>query len=149
MVLKPWVPVPTAWIETGGLMRFRWEAEKGASNVAALMTLMVIGHHADEAGVTALTYDALSSSTHLSRTKISAGLDVLEEFALIRRKGLPRSRYEIADYAVKPWGKLPVKGLYAKDEIPAFGDFHLRQRVELARKIHRRLAGVVQPFDLA
>jgi DNA-binding transcriptional ArsR family regulator len=131
MAMKAWVRFPTAWIEDDGLKRFCWEPEKGANNVAALMTLLVIGHHADEAGVAALTYDGLSSATHLSRTKISAGLDVLEEAELIRRNGLGRSRYEIVDYAGKPWGKLPAKGLYSGGGIAAFSDFHLRRRTEL------------------
>jgi hypothetical protein len=67
----------------------------------------------------------------LSRTKISGGLRALEELGLIRRRGLPRSRYEIMNYAARPWGKLPAKGLYAQGGIAAFGDFHLRRRVEL------------------
>jgi DNA-binding transcriptional ArsR family regulator len=129
--MKAWVQFPSGWIANGGLKPFRWEKEKGANNVAALMALMVIGHHANEEGVAALTYDKLSLATHLSRTKISAGLDVLEEAKLIKREGLGRSRYEIADYASKPWGKLPAKGLYVQGGVAAFGDFHLRRRAEL------------------
>jgi DNA-binding transcriptional ArsR family regulator len=112
-------------------MRLRWEAEKGANNVAALMVLMVICHHADGAGLATLNYDKLALATHLSRTKISAGLGVLEELGLIRRKGLPRSRYEVVDYATNRWGKLPAKGLYSDGEIAAFREFYLRRRVEL------------------
>jgi hypothetical protein len=131
MAMKAWVRFPSGWIADGGLKQFRWEKEKGANGVAALMALMVIGHHADEAGIAALTYDKLSLATHLSRTKISAGLDVLEDVKLISREGLGRSRYEIADYTSKPWGKLPAKGLYAHGGVAAFGDFHLRRRTEL------------------
>jgi DNA-binding transcriptional ArsR family regulator len=130
MAMKTWVRLPSAWIGHGGLKEFRWK-ENGADRAAALMTLMVIGHHADEAGIATLTYDKLTAATHLSRTKISAGLDVLEEAKLIARDGLGRSRYAIADYASPPWGKLPAKGLYIHGGIAAFADFHLRRRVEL------------------
>lgn len=131
MALKAWVRLPTAWIARGGLQQFRWEKEKGANNVAALMTLMVIAQHADEAGIAALTYDRLTEATHLSRTKVAAGLRVLEEAGLVKGQGLRRSRYEIADYASTPWGKLPTKGLYAHGGVAAFADFHLRRRAEM------------------
>lgn len=131
MAMKAWVRFPTGWIEDGGLKQFRWEPAKGANNIAALMVLLVLGHHANEVGISALTYDELSSATGLSRTKISAALDALERTGLIRRKGLGRSHYEIMNYAAKPWGKLPMKGLYSGTAIPAFHDFHLRRRTEL------------------
>ena len=35
-----WVSLPTAWIEAGGLKKFKW-ASAGGHRVAALMVLMV------------------------------------------------------------------------------------------------------------
>jgi hypothetical protein len=87
VTMKAWVQFPSGWIANGGLKPFRWEKEKGANNVAALMALMVIGHHANEEGVAALTYDKLSLATHLSRTKISAVSDA----AAMRSRTMRRS----------------------------------------------------------
>lgn len=131
MVMKQWVKLPTGWINEGGLQQFLWKKEIGANNVAALMSLMVLGHHANEAGIVTLTYDELCRATHLSRTKVAAGLNVLEGANIITRKGLERSHYAITEYASKPWGKIPMKGLYVHGGVAAFGEFHLRQRTEL------------------
>lgn len=131
MAMKAWVQFPTGWIANGGLKPFRWEKEKGANNVAALMSLMVLGHHANEAGIVTLTYDELCRATHLSRTKVAAGLNVLEGANIITRNGLERSHYAITEYASKPWGKIPMKGLYVHGGVAAFREFHLRQRTEL------------------
>jgi hypothetical protein len=51
MARLDWVRLPTNWIvEERGLLNFRWQKDKGGNNVAALMTLIVLAHHADDNG---------------------------------------------------------------------------------------------------
>ncbi|WP_206527521.1 hypothetical protein [Methylocystis sp. MJC1] len=106
MAFKSWSRLPTGWIENGGLKSFRWEKGKGPNNAAALMMLMVISHHADLEGAAALT-DELMQATYLSRTKTSAGLDVLEDSELVVSDGLKRSRYKIVDLSIHAVGQTP------------------------------------------
>jgi hypothetical protein len=62
----------------------RWAKEVGARNTAALITLLVIAHHADaETGIARLTYDDIQQAASLSRSLISAALDVLEAAQLL------------------------------------------------------------------
>ena len=133
MAMKPWVKLPTAWIEAGGLKSFRWKQEDGSANVAALMVLAVIAHHANaDDGKARLTYDALTAATDLSRSLISRGLRVLCERDILERAPDKRSVYRLAGYDPKRgWGKLPARGLYAGKRIEAFKQFFLRRPVEL------------------
>ena len=135
-----WVSLPTAWIEAGGLKKFKW-ASAGGHRVAALMVLMVIAHHADQDdGVAKVTYDALGDATGLSRVVISAALTLLIKRGLIRRpEGGGQSALQLVDFdrTVAGWGKLPFRGLYAGRTIPGFSAFRLRSIVELdALKIY-------------
>jgi hypothetical protein len=132
MTMKSWVKLPTGWIEAGGLTSFRWRQGEGSANVAGLMLLAVIAHHADdERGIAQVTYDRLQAATDLSRAKISNGLSALVDRGLIERLGV-QSTYRIADFdPARGWGKLPARGLYRKDAIPAFHEFRLRRRTEL------------------
>jgi hypothetical protein len=119
--MKPhWVRLPTTWIERGGLRQLVWADEGvGADNIAALMTLALIAHHADqEAGTTRLTYHTLSAITELSRAKLSNGLDVLERAGAIERAPYGRSSFQLADFDPKarwrssrPVGSTPVVGM--------------------------------------
>ncbi len=60
MALRDWVRLPTDWIQDGGLQAFRWSADRGSAQTAALMCLAAIAHHADEeTGVAKLTYDQI------------------------------------------------------------------------------------------
>jgi hypothetical protein len=133
MKMRDWVRLPTGWIVTGGLANLRWEAQKGADNAAALMSLGVIAHHADdETGVSQITYDQVCAATGLSRAKISAGLKILAEMKLIERRTNGRSSIRLADYdRTKGWGKLPARKMYSAGYIPAFSDFSLRRPAEL------------------
>jgi hypothetical protein len=136
--MKPWIKLPTAWIEAGGLKHFRWREGEGSNNVAGLMLLAVIAHHANEArGIAHITYNGLHAATGLSRPKISGGLRVLVDRDLIERLNA-QSTYGIADFDPScGWGKLPARGLYRRDEIPAFHEFRLRRVAELdALKIY-------------
>lgn len=130
--LKPWVKLPTAWIEDGGLHRFRW-SQGGAANIAALMTLIAIAHRADaDTGVARLTYTDLEGQTWLSRASIAAGLDALEREALVERNTEGRSTYHLVGYRAEDgWAKLPAAPLYQGEGIAAFEHFNLRRRVEL------------------
>ena len=132
MALKVWVKLPSVWIEEKRLREFRWARGEGANNVAALMTLMVIAHHADDHGRAELTYDSLATCTGLSRSKISAGLNVLEQKNLMKRDK-KRSGYLLSDFDPNlNWAKFPARFLYgANGRISAFNDFKLRSSAEL------------------
>jgi hypothetical protein len=140
MALREWVRLPTDWIiQEGGLRRFRWAQDTGSNNIAALMSLAVIAHHAeDESGNARVTYDTFCTATSLSRAKIAGGLAVLEKLEIVSRNELGRSGYGLANYRLQGgWGKLPADGLYRGDRIDAFEAFHLRRAVELnALKIY-------------
>lgn len=57
MARLDWVRLPTNWIvEKRTLLNFRWQKDNGA-NRAALMTLIVLAHHADDNGTGELIYD--------------------------------------------------------------------------------------------
>lgn len=130
--LKPWVKLPSKWIEDGGLLDFRWGAD-GAANIAAIMTLIGIAHRADaETGVARLTYDEFEAQTGRSRATIAAGLDVLVKHSLVVREPEGRSTYQLAGYdPQRGWAKLPAAGLYNGDKIAAFHHLSLRRRIEL------------------
>jgi hypothetical protein len=132
MALRDWVRVPTGWIEDEGLKRLRWNSQR-SDGAAALMTLAALAHHADdESGVAQMTYEQITRATHLSRAKVSAGLDVLGEPEIIARKPLGRSTFQLAGYdKERGWGKLPAKGPYRHGGIVAFREFHLRRASEL------------------
>src|SRR5687768_4161781 len=86
MRLREWVPLPSGWIEDGGLKRFRWQPEPGygADRIAALMTLIAIAHHAhEETGIAKITYNELCIITGLSRAKLANGLGILKSHKLI------------------------------------------------------------------
>jgi DNA-binding transcriptional ArsR family regulator len=131
--LPEWVKLPNAWIEKGGLRKFRWDRGLGADNVAALMTLSVIAHHMRaEDGVAEVTYDDLSAMASLSRAKVSNGLAILETRALIERRPEGRSTYRVCGYSpAEGWAMFPAKGLYRNGVVSAFSDFRLRQSAEL------------------
>ncbi|MCA9466914.1 MAG: hypothetical protein KC643_15925 [Nitrospira sp.] len=133
MKLQEWVTLPTEWIENKGLKNFKWgSAGEGADNIAALMILIALAHHADDEGVSKLTYDNLCDITNLSRAVVSRGLTVLERLRIVEREPCGRSSYKISDYSKhKGWGKLPAKRLYTSDYITAFNEFRLRRRQEL------------------
>lgn len=130
--MKSWVKLPTRWIEEGGLASFRWKQGEGSASVAGLMLLAVIAHHADdEHGIAQITYDRFQAATDLSRAKVSDGLSILVDRHMIERLDV-QSAYRIADFnPALGWGKLPARGLYRQDAIPAFHEFRLRRATEL------------------
>lgn len=135
-MMQNWVKLPTAWItQRRGLCDLRWVAGQGANNIAALMTLIIIAHHADsEFGLAKLTYDQLSNFTGLSRAKVSRGLVVLEEMGLIGRRASGRSSFQLADYdPTRGWGKLPARRLYThpNGRVLFFSTMSLRKPAEL------------------
>ena len=131
--LRPWIKLPNRWIEARGLRDFRWAHGQGANNLAALMSLVVLSHHADaESGLARLTYDELCWATALSRAKLSAGLGVLAEHRLIGREAGGRSTYQLSDYdPAQGWAKFPARGLYRDGTVAAFDEFRLRLPAEL------------------
>jgi hypothetical protein len=102
MAIRKWVRLPSWWIEEGGLRVLRWNKGEGADNIAALMVLCVIAHHANERAmgdekaelVASLTYDRLGMATGVSREKIASGLNILESHKVIKRA--PLGRRELA-----------------------------------------------------
>ena len=131
-----WVRLPSEWINNEGLKQLRWDRGLGADNIAALMLLIAIAHRAEqETGGSHATYDDLAQATHLSRAKISAGLDVLEAIGVLSRQPEGRSSYQLVDFNLSGgWAKLPARKLYglAKTSgIDAFREFTLRRPAEL------------------
>lgn len=130
--LQTWTRLPSCWIETGGLKDFRWGNNEGANNLAALMLLTVICHHADQStGIAKLTYTQLSDQANLSRAKVSAGLTVLEQRQIILREHGGQSSYGLNYFQETPWAQFPAKGLYTNGTVEAFSEFKLRLPVEL------------------
>jgi hypothetical protein len=132
---REFVRLPSNWINEGGLKSLSWKnGGTGADHIAALMALTVIAHYADsESGVARITYDRFCQATHLSRAKVSKGLDALERINVIEREpGDARSTYKLANYnAADGWAKFPFKSMYSSDTIVAFTDFQLRRVAEL------------------
>ena len=134
MVTQQWVRLPSAWIRQGHLKSLRWgNSGTGSDNVAALMALAAIAHHADqETGIARITYDEVCEATSLSRAKLSNGLDVLEGVHVVERTFAGRSSYKLAGFNPRSdWAKFPAKSMYAARRIAAFDNFRLRQRSEL------------------
>ena len=131
--LQKWVRLPSAWSEEGGLRSFVWEKEVGGDNIAALMALMAIAHNADaETGESHITYDVLCKATSLSRSKLSNGLDILDELEIIDRASSGRSTYQLRNYDRDGgWAMLPAKRLYASGRIAGLTEFRLRSVTEL------------------
>lgn len=127
--------LPTGWITDPGklgLGSFKWQPREGARNVAALMLLIVMSHRADRhTGRMSVTYDDFQAATGLSRGKIAAGLNKLQASGLIKRLSAQSSYLLVGIEEGLPWGKVPDKGLYTRDTIPAFHNFTLRSPVEL------------------
>lgn len=130
--LLKFVKLPNQWIEDKGLYAFSWK-DHGSDNLAALMILAVIAHHADaETGIAHLTYSELSEKASLSRAKISAGLSILATRQLITREVQGQSSVGLSNYdPQKNWAMLPASGLYHNGEVDAFRAFRLRRRSEL------------------
>lgn len=132
-VVRSWVKLPTAWISAGGLKEFSWGKVGGSTQAAGLMVLLAVAHRADaETGLARLSYDELQWATHLSRTKIADGLDVLAKRKLILREPEGRSTLQLTNYDPNQgWAMLPASPLYSADGIAAFAHFHLRKMAEL------------------
>jgi hypothetical protein len=131
--MRDWVKLPNVWIEDGGLRDFQWKRGRGANELAALMVLAVIGHHADpEEGIAQLTYDHLQWKAALSRAKIAAGLKILGEREIVEPRPKGRGSYRLAGYDPhKGWAKLPARGLYRNGSVAAFDHFNLRRPAKL------------------
>lgn len=144
MNMRKWVKLPSEWMENGGLSMFKWHAETGASETAALMVLMAIAHRADlDDGIARITYNDLTAATSISRTKVADGLEILEKRGLVIREPDGRSTYQLTNYGESNvWAALPAKPLYDRSwAIPMFNDFHLRKAAELdAVKIYLAFA---------
>jgi hypothetical protein len=128
-----WVKLPTNWIQKdGGLKRLGWNSTRRSDNIAALMVLIALAHHADQDnGIAKITYDDLIRITDLCRAKVSAGLNVLDELGVVGRDPQGRSTYKLVGFDDNRWGKLPQKRLYSHNCITFFSEFHLRTRSEL------------------
>jgi hypothetical protein len=98
----------------------------------ALMTVIVLAHHANDNGTGELIYDQICAATGLSRAKVSGGLAAIATEQIVVRKMDGRSTYRLEGYQRnRGWGKLPARGLYDGDRVAAFDHFHLRRDTEL------------------
>ncbi|MEO7470248.1 MAG: helix-turn-helix domain-containing protein [Sphingobium limneticum] len=131
--MQSWVKLPTAWILDDGLKAFRWEAQRGGPEVAALMLLAIIGHHAEATtGIAKISYDDMTDAAGISRALVSRALDVLIERELIARAPGGRGTWGLVNYdPALGWAKLPARGLYGGATVRAFQNFTLRHRNEL------------------
>ena len=133
--MRPWVRLPSAWIQKKGLAELEWQGGHGSANIAALMVLAAIAHNAqDGTGIAKVTYNQFQKALGLSRSKVSEGLDVMTKFGVIQRDSERQSTYALTDYNpdLGGWSKLPARCMYrASGVIAAFEDFKLRSRAEL------------------
>lgn len=125
------------------LQDLAWKGPGNANNIAALMLHIALVQHANEEptferpnlGWTSLTYEQMMRIASLSKAKVAAGLDLLQERGLIKRQKEGRRLYcYIQEYEKKaPWAKLPAKSMYDSrlQYIPAFAEFTLRNKFEL------------------
>jgi hypothetical protein len=147
-----WTKIPSGRfldVANSPLIGMKWSGAAKSDNIAALMLLIVLSHHANDKnslanglwGDTQMSYDKLAELLGISRTKISNGIRVLESLALIKVSTNTRPNiFTIVGLADgERWGKLPAKGLYDKSlsKIKVFESFKLRSKVELnALKIY-------------
>ncbi len=134
MPMQEWVRLPSRWIADGELRKLHWTngTTSGSDNIAALMVLAPLAHHADGQGLAKCTYDQLTLATGLSRSKVSKGLSVLEALAVIERNVEGRSTFRLMNYAAAGgWSKLPARRMYNAGRIVAFEHFKLRTMTEL------------------
>lgn len=139
MQMSNWVLLPTQWIEDGGLTALSWaDKERRSDYIAALMVLIALAHRASRGTLEGrMTYDELTAATHLSRSKVSMGLNVLEELKVILRQPNGQSTYRLPFEEKGRWGKLPARALYSSGSISFLKNFNLRLRSELdALKIY-------------
>lgn len=149
--MREWSRMPSSWIRDKDLPleKLKWNGDRKADQIAALMVYIVLVHHANTAetprlpvkGTCDLTYTQISDITSLSRSKISGGLKILIGMGLIEQIHVGRNNiYQVSNFNNKSgWAKLPCKGLYSKNSqrIRAFEYFKLRAKNELnALKIY-------------
>jgi hypothetical protein len=136
VVTRPWVRLPSAWIDKRELVQLSWKhGGAGADNIAALMILTAIAHAADqESGAARRTYDDLCDATGLSRAKVANGLEILRRISVVEPgPNAARSVYRLANFAPdRHWAMLPAKSMYsAAGRIAPYAEFQLRRQVEL------------------
>ena len=145
--------MPTGWIHKpcNVLPQIKWHGDAKSNYTAALMVYISLCHRVkrvenestDTKGFCKVSYDVLENATGLSRSKVSAGLKLLQKFNLIKKlEGY--SKYILCNYGVAgQWCKVPVKDLYDKKG-QRFFPFHglkLRSKVELnALKVYLVIA---------
>lgn len=128
--LNQFVRLPTDWIEKRGLHHFRWSTG-GSDHAAALMVLIAMAHRIDDEGISKITYDEIQRAVPMSRAKISAGINVLLQMAIIK-KTKEQSIYSFCGFnLLDGWAKLPAKGVYRDGSIYGLSDFNLRKPIEL------------------
>ncbi len=125
--------MPSQWIHEGGLIPFSWGNAMGSDNLAALMVYLALVHRADgDTGEISMTYNALEAACSISKTKVSAGLNILYGRGLIDKDLEKQSKYWLPQFnPSEGWAKLPESRLYRGDHIQVFMEFHLRKRAEL------------------
>jgi len=162
MLIKPWVKMPTKWILEGRLTKhFTWSTSGtvNRSNAIAALQLWIClitrsneyPAHGDEdiECYSDATYNALMTSTGLSRALVAKGLRALEALNLIEIERNGRTnRYRFVEYnSARDWCKLPARALYvgrsSEQSIRPFQHFQKRSIVELdALKMYLYLAAV-------
>jgi hypothetical protein len=154
--LKPWAPMPCAWIRSGQMgAAFNWGLSGISGRAGAIASLQLWATLVTQAEMLSeddstyelsvvATYDFLMTATGLSRKLVAEGLTALKALGLVcvHKEGV-RSRYTIPGYVPGSWCKLPARAIYTGDRIPAFHVFHKRTACELhAMKMYLYYAAV-------
>lgn len=140
-----WAKIPTAWVrEDLRLPDLSWR-QFGSDGTAALMVLIALAIRLNQSNMkreddtgfgsnVEVSYDNLEELTELSRTKLAAGLRILEQFSIIETTRNGRSnRYVLPGIGeAGKWSQLPQTYLLTATEgLRGFSRFQLRHRNEL------------------
>lgn len=143
-----WCKLPSRWVKDHELQRLTWSTH-GSDGTAALLLLMAIAVHINQATIAALreapgqpppiqhdiqlTYDELADTTGVSRPKVSSGLKVLKALGLITATKTGRTMRYTLPQILTPgdWCPFPQTWVYRHQILEPFQGFQLREKWEL------------------
>lgn len=143
--MQQFIRMPSKWIrdkDVYPLKKLNFVGPEKADRTAALMLYIMILHDMNEVattrverGVSNLTYTNFNEISGLSRTKISAGLNILSEqleLITVIRNGR-NNLYKVNNFTGEngTWAKMPARKLYDSGRLLMFHNFHLRKDTEL------------------
>lgn len=153
----PWARMPSDWIRNEELKNLSW-SRIGSDGTAALGIYAALVIKANRDGisepslrdrpidqiVTGATYDDLQDLTHLSRSKLSGGIRVLQQKNLLTLQGNSRARNYLVGGSreAKKWAPLPHNPWFSpSDGLIPLRTFTFRNKTEFqAMKLYMLLA---------